>query len=121
MRVDTIILKLILPVMYDQEKFPQLKDVSREEYSKIVKKDFEGVVAQAVYLFENKLYSPVLPIELRKDLNQVIQMHKNENRHVQISLSLWIGKIQNQIHQIEFVLESFYTSIHRLMKKYLQN
>lgn len=75
--------KVRLPVMYDQEKFPQLKGVSREGYSKIVKKDFEGAVAQAVYLFENKLYSPVLPVELRKDLNQVIQMHKNENRHVQ--------------------------------------
>lgn len=75
--------KVRLPVMYDQEKFPQLKGVSREEYSKIVKKDFEGAVAQAVYLFENNLYSPVLPVELRKDLNQVIQMHKNENRHVQ--------------------------------------
>ena len=48
--------------MYDQEKFPQLKGVSREEYSKIVKQDFEGAAAQAVYLFENKLYSPVLPV-----------------------------------------------------------
>ena len=75
--------KVRLPVMYDQEKFPQLRGVSREKYAKMGNQDFEGAVAQAVYLFENKLYSSVLTIELRKDLNQVIQIHKNENRHVQ--------------------------------------
>ena len=43
----------------------------------------EGAIAEAVYLYENKLHDFYLPKELKDDLNLVIQTHKSENRHVQ--------------------------------------
>ena len=74
---------IVLPVMYDPEKFAVLESISREEHQRIVKRDFEGAIAEAVYLYENNLHDFYLPQELRQDLDFVIQTHKNENRHVQ--------------------------------------
>ena len=72
-----------LPVMYDVEKFPVLETITREEHRNIIQHDFEGAIAEAVYLYENKLHDFYLPKELRTDLDYVIQTHKSENRHVQ--------------------------------------
>lgn len=72
-----------LPIMYDVEKFPVLETVTREEHHNIVQHDFEGAIAEVVYLYENKLHDFYLPKELRTDLDYVIQTHKSENRHVQ--------------------------------------
>lgn len=72
-----------LPIMYDVEKFPILETITREERRNIVQHDFEGAIAEAVYLYENKLHDFYLPKELRTDLDYVIQTHKSENRHVQ--------------------------------------
>lgn len=72
-----------LPIMYDAEKFPVLETITREEHHNIIKHDFEGAIAEAVYLYENKLHDFYLPKELRTDLDYVIQTHKSENRHVQ--------------------------------------
>lgn len=72
-----------LPIMYDVEKFPVLETITREEYRNIVQHDFEGAIAEAVYIYENKLHYFYLPKELRTDLDYVIQTHKSENRHVQ--------------------------------------
>lgn len=74
---------IVLPMMYDPEKFPVLESISREEHQRIVKRDFEGAIAEAVYIYENNLHDFYLPQELRQDLDFVIQIHKNENRHVQ--------------------------------------
>lgn len=74
---------IVLPVMCDLEKFPVLESISREEHQRIVKRDFEWAIAEAVYLYENNLHDFYLPQELRQDLDFVIQTHKNENRHVQ--------------------------------------
>ena len=72
-----------LPIMYDVEKFPILETITREEHRNIVQHDFEGAIAEAVYLYENKLHDFYLPKELRTDFDYVIQTHKSENRHVQ--------------------------------------
>ena len=72
-----------LPIMYDAEEFPVLETITREEHHNIVKYDFEGAIAEAVYLYENKLHDLYLPKDLRTDLDYVIQTHKSENRHVQ--------------------------------------
>ena len=72
-----------LPIMYDAEKFPVLETITREEHYNIVEHDFEGAIAEAVHLYENKLHDFYLPKELRSDLDFVIQTHKSENRHVQ--------------------------------------
>ena len=72
-----------LPIMYDVEKFLVLETITREEHHNIVQHDFEGAIAEAVYLYENKLHDFYLPKELRTDLDYVIQTHKSENRHVQ--------------------------------------
>ena len=72
-----------LPIMYDAEKFPVLETITREEHHNIVKYDFEGAIAEAVYLYENKLHDLYLPKDLMTDLDYVIQTHKSENRHVQ--------------------------------------
>ena len=72
-----------LPIMYDVEKFPILETITREEHRNIVQHDFERAIAEAVYLYENKLHDFYLPKELRTDLDYVIQTHKSENRHVQ--------------------------------------
>lgn len=72
-----------LPIMYDVEKFPILENITREEHRNIVQHDFEGAIAEAVYLYENKFHDFYLPKELRTDLDYVIQTHKSENRHVQ--------------------------------------
>lgn len=72
-----------LPIMYDVEKFPILETITREEHRNIVQHDFEKAIAEAVYLYENKLHDFYLPKELRTDLDYVIQTHKSENRHVQ--------------------------------------
>lgn len=79
---------IVLPMMYDPEKFPVLESISREEHQRIVKRDFEGAIAEAVYIYENNLHDFYLPQELRQDLDFVIQIHKNENRHVQNFLDL---------------------------------
>ena len=63
---------IVLPVMYDPEKFPVLESISREEHQKIVKRDFEGAIAKAVYIYENNLHDFYLPQELRQDLYFVI-------------------------------------------------
>ena len=75
--------KIQTPLMYDLEKFPVLETITREEHRNIVQHDFEGAIAEAVYLYENKLHDFYLPKELRTDLDYVIQTHKSENRHVQ--------------------------------------
>ena len=74
---------IVLPVMYNPEKFPVLESISREEHQRIMKRDFEGAIAEAVYIYENNLHDFYLLQELRQDLDFVIQTHKNENRHVQ--------------------------------------
>jgi putative uncharacterized protein virE len=43
----------------------------------MVRNDFEGAIAEAVYLYENKLHDFYLPKELKDDLNLVIQTHKS--------------------------------------------
>jgi hypothetical protein CLOST_0303 len=40
-----------LPIMYDVEKFPALETITREEHHNIVQHDFEGAIAEAVYLY----------------------------------------------------------------------
>lgn len=75
--------KIKFPLMYDVEKFPFLNAMTREEHAKIVREDFLNAVAEAVYLYKNKLHEFYIPKELKDDLNLVIQTHKNENRHVQ--------------------------------------
>lgn len=69
--------------MYDPEKYPILETITRKEHYNIVEHDFEGAIAEAVYIYENNLHDFYLPQELRQDLDFVIQIHKNENRHVQ--------------------------------------
>lgn len=46
-----------LPIMYDVEKFPILEIITREEHCNIVQQDFEGAIAEAMYLYENKLHN----------------------------------------------------------------
>ena len=75
--------KIQIPLMYDPEKFPVLETITKEEHEEMIRNDFEGAIAEAVYLYENKLHDFYLPKELRNDLNLVIQTHKSENRHVQ--------------------------------------
>ncbi len=72
-----------IPLMYDPEKYPILETITREEHHNIVQHDFEGAIAEAVYLYENKLHDVYLPKELRTDLDFVIQTHKSDSRHVQ--------------------------------------
>ena len=72
-----------IPLMYDPEKYPVLETITRKEHEEIIKQDFEGAVAEAVYLYENKLHDFYLPKELRSDLDFVIQTHKSDNRHFQ--------------------------------------
>ena len=72
-----------LPLMYDPEKYPILETITRKEHEEIMKQDFEGAIAEAVYLYENKLHDFYLPKELRPDLDFVIQTHKSDNRHIQ--------------------------------------
>ena len=69
--------------MYDHEKYQVLETITRKEHEEIIKQDFEGAIAEAVYLYENKLYDFYLLKELRSDLDFVIQTHKSDNRHVQ--------------------------------------
>lgn len=68
-----------IPLMYDPEKYPILETITRKEREEIIKQDFEGAVAEAVYLYENKLHDFYLPKELRTDLYYVIQTHKSDN------------------------------------------
>ncbi|HEY4533828.1 MAG TPA: VapE domain-containing protein [Fusobacterium sp.] len=72
-----------LPLMYDLEKYPILETITRKEHEEIMKRDFEGAIAEAVYIYENKLHDFYLPKELRSDLDFVIQTHKRDNRHIQ--------------------------------------
>ena len=72
-----------LPLMYDPEKYPILETITRNEHEEIMKRDFEGAIAEAVYLYENKLHDFYLPKELRPDLDFVIQTHKSDSRHIQ--------------------------------------
>lgn len=72
-----------IPIIYDDEKFPILKTITREKHSEILEGDFKGALAQAVYLYKNKLHDFYLPKKLRGELDYVIQTHKSENRHVQ--------------------------------------
>lgn len=72
-----------MPLMYDSEKFHVLETITREEHEEMVRSDFEGAIAEAVYLYKNKLYDFYLSKELRDNLSLVIQTHKSENRHVQ--------------------------------------
>lgn len=39
-----------IPLMYDPERFPVLETITRKEHEEIIKKDFEGAIAEAVYL-----------------------------------------------------------------------
>ena len=82
-----------IPLMYDPEKYPVLETITRIEHEEIIKQDFEGAIAEAVYLHENKLHDFYLPKELRSDLDFVIQTHKSENRHVQNFLDFMEWKI----------------------------
>ena len=82
-----------IPLMYDPEKYPVLETITRIEHEEIIKQDFEGAIAEAVYLYENKLHDFYLPKELRSDLDFVIQTHKSENRHVQNFLDFMEWKI----------------------------
>ncbi|MBR8733377.1 virulence-associated E family protein [Fusobacterium necrophorum] len=56
-----------LPIMYDLEKFLVLETITREEHRNIVQHDFEGAIAEVVYIYENKLHDFYLPKELRTD------------------------------------------------------
>ena len=85
--------KIQIPLMYDPEKFPVLETITRKEHAEILKNDFEGAIAEAVYLYKNKLHDFYLPKELRGDLDYVIQTHKSENRHVQNFLDFMEWKI----------------------------
>ena len=53
--------------MYDPEKYLVLETITRKEHEEIIKQDFEGAVAEAVYLYENKLHDFYFPKELRSD------------------------------------------------------
>lgn len=64
-----------------------------KEHAEMLKNDFEGAIAEAVYLYKNKLHDFYLPKELRGDLDYVIQTHKSENRHVQNFLDFMEWKI----------------------------
>ncbi len=46
--------------MYDPEKFPVLETITRKEHAEMLKNDFEGAIAEAVYLYKNKLHDFVL-------------------------------------------------------------
>lgn len=72
-----------IPIMYDSEKFLILESMTREEHRKMLKEDFEGAIAEAVYIYEHGLHDFYLPKELRSDLDYVIQTHKSDNRHIQ--------------------------------------
>ena len=72
-----------IPLMYDPEKYPVLETITRKKHEEIIRQDFEGAIAEDVYLYENKLHDFYLPKELCSDLDFVIQTHKIENRHVQ--------------------------------------
>ena len=85
--------KIQIPLMYDPEKFPVLETITRKEHAEMLKNDFEGAIAEAVYLYKNKLHDFYLPKELRGDLDYVIQTHKSENRHVQNFLDFMEWKI----------------------------
>lgn len=82
-----------LPIMYDSEKFPVLENITREEHHNIVQHDFKGAIAEALYLYENKLHDFYLPKELKMDLDYVIQTHKSENMHVQNFLDFMEWKV----------------------------
>ncbi len=75
--------KILIPVMYDDKKFPILKNITREEHQKIIEEDFKGAIAQAVYIYKNNLHDFYVPNELKTELDYVIQTHKNDNKHVQ--------------------------------------
>lgn len=85
--------KIQIPLMYDPEKFPVLETITRKEHAEMLKNDFEGAIAEAVYLYKNKLHDFYLPKELRGDVDYVIQTHKSENRHVQNFLDFMEWKI----------------------------
>ena len=85
--------KIQIPLMYDPEKFPVLETITRKEHAEMLKNDFEGAIAEAAYLYKNKLHNFYLPKELRGDLDYVIQTHKSENRHVQNFLDFMEWKI----------------------------
>ena len=70
-----------IPLMYNSKKYPVLATITRKEHEEIIKQDFEGAIAEAVYLYKNILHDFYLPKELRSDF--VIQTHKSDNRHVQ--------------------------------------
>lgn len=47
--------------MYDPEKYPILETITRIEHEEVIKRDFEGAIAEAGYLYENKLHDFYLP------------------------------------------------------------
>lgn len=47
--------------------------LQEKEHEEIIKQDFEGAIAEAVYFYENKLHDFYLPKEVRADLDYVIQ------------------------------------------------
>ena len=76
-----------------RKNFLYWKTITRKEHAEMLKNDFEGAIAEAVYLYKNKLHDFYLPKELRGDLDYVIQTHKSENRHVQNFLDFMEWKI----------------------------
>jgi len=72
-----------IPAMYDPQKFPQIKSLSKEDHALIVERDFKGAMAEAYQAYLNDEFQEVLPSHLFRDLALVIQEHKLDNRHVQ--------------------------------------
>ena len=110
-----------IPIMYDSEKFPILETITREERTHIVRQDFEGAIAEAVYLYENKLHDFYLPKELRSDLDYVIQTIRLRIGMYKISWTLWSGKQQSRIHLIYYAPQNLQADILKQMKKCFQS
>ncbi len=61
-----------IPLMYDPEKYPILETIIRKKHEEIIKQDFEGAIAEAVYLYENKLHDFYLPKKQFGDMSRGI-------------------------------------------------
>ena len=112
---------IVLPVMYNPEKFPVLESISREEHQRIVKRDFEGAIAEAVYIYENNLHDFYLLQELRQDLDLSFRLIKTKIVMFKTSSILWNGRQRNPILQICFVRQNLQVGIRKQMKKYSPN
>lgn len=104
-----------------QKKITVLEIITREEHHNIVQHDFEGAIAEAVYLYENKFHNFYLPKELRSDLDYVIQTHKSENRHAQNFLDFMEWKSAKSDTPDYYALLNLQVDTLEPMKKYFRN